>query len=140
MGQLSPHGEVPAPAHLAEKAALAESGQVVGDGAFGGGVEHGFDAMGGGGCAKALKVGDGDEDGVGAVGDDIALGDLEAVIGEAIDELPGLIATELVCAPANAGRLAFRDGLCRQLVNGVGDLVDVLVATCTSNPLAFAVA
>ena len=55
---------------------MAKAGEVVGDGSFLNGAEHAFDAMGGGGSTECFEVSDGNEDGVSAVGDDIALCDL----------------------------------------------------------------
>ena len=118
---------------------MAEACEVVGDGFLVDGVEHVFDAMGGGGGTEPFEVRDGDEDGVSAVGDDIAFNDLEAVISEAVEEFTGLEATELVNGPANAAGLFIGCGFREELVNGVGDLVDVLVAACASDAFAFGV-
>ena len=86
---------------------MAKAGEVIGDGFFVGGAEPVFDAMGGGGGAECFEFRDGEEDGVSAVGDDIALDYLEPFIGEAIEELPGLVAAKLVNGPANAWGLVF---------------------------------
>ena len=133
-------GEVPRAARFFDAALLAESGEVVGDGFFLDGVQHVFDLVRGGAGVHCFEVSDGDDEGVGAVGDDVALVDLQAVISEAIEELAALITAELVDFPADAGGSIGRGRLRDELVNGVGDLVDVLIAACTCDAFALGVA
>ena len=139
MSELAAPCQMPGAACLFEETALSKSCEVVGDGFFIDGVEQVFDAMGGCGGAETFKVSDGDEDGVRAVGDDIAFKDLESFIRESVKELAGLVATELVNGPANAAGLFIRGGFRVELVNGVRDLVDVLVTACSSDAFAFGV-
>ena len=140
MSELAAPCEMPGAACLFEETALSKSCEVVGDGFFIDGVEQVFDAMGGCGGAETFKVSDGDEDGVRAVGDDIAFKDLESFIRESVKELAGLVATELVNGPANAAGLFIGGGFRVELVNGVRDLVDVLVTACTCDAFALGVA
>ena len=140
MSELAATGEMPRAACLFEETALSKSCEVVGDGFFLDGVEHVFDAVRGGGGAKCFEVSDGEDEGIGAVGDDFAVDDLEAFIGESVGEVACLVAAELVDFPSDAAWLVVGGWLRSELVNGVGDLVDVLVATGASDAFALGVA
>ena len=133
-------GEMPAGASLFQETFLAELGEVVADGGFIPIGEHVVNGIRCGCGAHLLKVGDGDQDVVAAISDDFSLHDLEAIGCEAIEKFSGDVTAELVNDPPGALRAIVGDGFNTELIDRVGDLVDVLVAACSTDALALGVA
>ena len=132
--------EMPARACLFKETVLTELGEVVADSGF---IPRREQVMNGvtGGCGPhLLKVRDGDQDVVAAVTDQFTLDNLKAIGCKSIKKLSGDVSTKLVSNPANAFGSVIRDRFNAELMNGVGNLIDVLVAACPADALALCIA
>ena len=131
---------MPARACLFKETVLTEVGEVVADSGFITRREQVMNDVTGGCGPHLLKVRDGDQDVVAAVTDQFPLDNLKAIGRESVEKFSGDISTKLVSNPANAFISVIRDRFNAELMNGVGDLIDVLVTTCPANALALCIA
>lgn len=133
-------GEMPARASLFHKTVLAELGEVVADGGFISIGEKVLNGVGSGCGAHLLQVGNGDQEVITAISDNFSLDNFETIWREPIEKLSGDVTAEFVSDPADALRAIVGDGFHSELMNRVGDLIDVLVAACSTDALALGVA